>query len=482
MLPVFVVAAAAHAGPATQSPSTQPGSRSASTEAARLRPWAGDLDGMVKRRLIRILVPYSKTYYFVDRAVERGLSYEVGQLLERDLNKALKTGNVRVYVVYIPTSRHELIPALQGGRGDIAMGDLTITPERLKLVDFTDPTFGVVSEIVVTAPGGPSIATVDDLGGKEIYIRRSSSYYESVEKLNARLTETGKPTVKIKLAPETLEDEDILEMVNAGLAQVTIVDDVVAGFWKQVFTRLTLHPDVAVRTGGEIAWMIRKDSPTLKAELNAMLVRYPKGSWQRDELLTKYLKNTKWAKAATSGEGRTRYDRVVTLFKKYGNRYAMDYLLALALGYQESELNQNARSKVGAIGVMQLMPATGKDMAVGDITQLEPNIHAGMKFLRAMMNEQYANEPMDRLNKGLFTFAAYNAGPGRIDQLRKLAARRGLDPNVWFDNVELMAAEKIGRETVTYVSNIYKYYLAYQMLAEADAERQRAKETVEERK
>jgi membrane-bound lytic murein transglycosylase MltF len=387
-----------------------------------------------------------------------------------------------VHVVYLPTSRDKLIPALREGRGDIAMGDLTITPERLKLVDFTDPTFGVVSEIVVTGPGAPSIATVDELAGKEVFIRKSSSYYESIEKLNAELSKAGKPKVKIKLAPETLEDEDILEMVNAGLVRATIVDDVVVGFWKQIFTQLSLHPAVAVRTGGEIAWMIRKDSPQLKVELNAVLARHPKGSWRRDELLAKYLKNTKWAKAATSGDGRTKYDRMVNLFKKYGDRYGMDYLLVMAVGYQESELNQNARSKVGAIGVMQLMPATGKDMGVGDITQLDPNIHAGVKFLRAMMNEHYANEPMDLLNKGLFTFAAYNAGPGRIHQLRKLAAQRGLNPNVWFDNVQRIAAEKIGQETVTYVSNIYKYYLAYQLLAEASAERERTEEAVKEGK
>ncbi|PWU22042.1 MAG: lytic transglycosylase F [Candidatus Rokuibacteriota bacterium] len=434
---------------------------------------------MVKRRLIRILVPYSKTYYFVDRAVQHGLTYEVGQLLERDLNKKLKTGNVRIHVVYVPTTRDKLIPALREGRGDIAMGALTITPERLKLVDFTDPTFGPVSEIVVTGPGAPSINTVDDLAGKEVYIRKSSSYYESVEKLNGELTERGKPEVKIQLAPETLEDEDILEMVNAGLVTATIVDDAVAGFWKQIFPQLTLHPAVAVRTGGEFAWVIRKDSPLLKAQLNAMLARYPEGSWQRSELLTKYFKNTKWAKAATSGEGRTRYDRTIALFQKYGDRYGIDYLLVMALGYQESELNQDARSKVGAVGVMQLMPATGKEMGVGDITQLDPNIHAGVKFLRALMNEHYANEPMDRLNKGLFTFAAYNTGPGHIRQLRKLAAQRRLNPNVWFDNVELIAAERIGRETGTYVSNIYKYYLAYQMLAAASEERERAKREAE---
>ena len=170
-------------------------------------------------------------------------------------------------------------------------------------------------------------------------------------------------------------------------------------------------------------------------------------------------------------------------FRKYGDKYELDYLLVMAQAYQESQLNQEARSPVGAIGVMQVMPATGQDMAVGDINQIEPNIHAGVKYMRFMMNQFYENEPMDRLNKGLFTFASYNAGPGRLQQLRKLAAKRGLDPNHWFNNVELIAAEKIGRETVQYVSNIYKYYLAYRMVEEERADRAKAKEGVtQERK
>ncbi len=127
---------------------------------------------------------------------------------------------------------------------------------------------------------------------------------------------------------------------------------------------------------------------------------------------------------------------------------------------------------------MQVMPATGSELKVGDIRQIEPNIHAGVKYIRFMMDQFYANEPMDKLNKGLFTFASYNAGPGRMAQLRKEAAKRGLDPNIWFNNVEVVASEKIGRETVQYVSNIYKYYLAYQMIVEQRAEREKAKESV----
>jgi membrane-bound lytic murein transglycosylase MltF len=443
------------------------------------KPWTGDLDGMVKRRAIRVLVPYSRTYYFVDRAAQRGLAYEVSQIAETEINKSLKTGNIRVHVVCVPVARDEMIPYLLEGRGDVAVGNLTITPERLKRVDFTNPTGRNVSEIVVSGPGAEPIGTVEDLSGKEVYVRKSSSYYESIQELNAELAKTRKAPVKVRLAPENLEAEDILEMVNAGLVKMTVVETYLADFWKQIFTKLTLHPAVAVRTGGETAWMIRKDSPKLKAELNAFLARFEK-SGQSSDVLTRYLKSTKWAKGATSTQEIKKFERTVDLFRKYGNRYDLDYLLLMAQGYQESELNQNARSRVGAIGIMQVMPATGRDMRVGDITQVDPNIHAGTKFLRAMIDENYANEPMDSLNKGLFAFAAYNAGPGRVRQLRRLAAQRGVDPNVWFNNVELMAAEKVGRETVMYVSNIYKYYLAYQMIEEERAEREKTKAAIKE--
>ena len=441
------------------------------------KPWTGDYDGMIKRRRIRLLVPYSKTYYFVDRAVQRGLAYDISRIYEKDLNNRLKTGHIRVDVHCIPVARDEMIPALLEGKGDIALGNLTITPERLKHVDFTNPTLHNVTEILVTGPGADPVATVDDLSGKEVYVRKSSSFYESLQTLNTELAKAGKAPVKIRPAPENLEVEDILEMVNAGLVKMTIADSYVGQFWKQIFPRLTLHPDVAVRTGGDIGWMIRKNSPLLMAELNAFMARVKK-SGQGSELLTKYFKSAKWARAATSKEELEKFERTVGLFRKYGEKYDVEYLLLMAQGYQESQLNQAARSPVGAIGVMQVMPATGKDMRVGDISQIEPNIHAGVKFLRAMMNEYYANEPMDRFNKGLFTFAAYNAGPGRVRQLRRLAVQRGLDPNLWFNNVELIAAEKIGRETVTYVANIYKYYLAYQLVEEERAERQKTKETI----
>ena len=440
--------------------------------------WTWDFDGMQKRRMMRVLVPYSKTLYFVDNGQPRGLAYDAFKLFEDDYNKTRKKGTLPFHVVFIPIARGDMMQALVDGRGDVAMGYLTITEERRARVDFTNPTVKNVSEIVVTAPGQPPVSSKEDLSGREVYVREGSSYYDSVADLNAELKKAGKPPVRIREAPDNLEAEDVLEMVNAGLVPATVVDDFRAKFWKQIFPNIQLNERAALRTGGEMGWMIRKNSPLLMKALNAGLARYPEGSSMRNQLLARYLKNTKWVKSATSREERAKFERVVRLFRKYCDEYDMDTLLMAAQGYQESRLDQNAKSPVGAVGVMQVMPATGKELKVGDIHQIEPNIHAGVKYVRFMMDRYYASEPMSPLNRGLFTFASYNAGPGRIAQLRRIAKERGLDPNIWFGNVEQIASEKIGRETVTYVSNIYKYYLAYQLVTQQEREREEAKKAV----
>jgi membrane-bound lytic murein transglycosylase MltF len=335
-----------------------------------------------------------------------------------------------------------------------------------------------VAEIVVSGPASEPIAAVDDLSGREVFVRKGSIYHESIEKLNADLAKRGKPAVKLRFAPENLEDEDLLEMTSAGLVQYVVVDDFLARFWANVLPGLKLHPDAVLRSGAQIAWAIRKKSPLLKAELDEFLARHPEGSASYNMLFQKYLKNTKFVKNAASQEEVRKFQQMVQFFKTYSAKYDMDYLLMAAQGFQESQLNQNAKSHVGAVGVMQVMPATGQDLKVGDISQLEPNIHAGVKYMRFMIDRYFEKEPMDRVNKGLFAFAAYNCGPGRVQGLRKEAARRGLDPNKWFNNVEIVASEKIGRETVTYVANIYKYYIAYMLISETAEERRKEREQV----
>jgi membrane-bound lytic murein transglycosylase MltF len=419
--------------------------------------WTGDIDGMRDRRLIRVLTVYNKTLYFIDKGTPRGTAYDQGRLLEEALNRG--AGNLKINIQFIPMSRDELIPALLDGSGDIIMADMTVTPERLRQVAFADPWVAGVDEIVVTGPQGPAIESIDDLSGKEVFVRQSSSYFQSLTRLNDRFAREGKPLVAIVPAPEELEDEDLLEMANAGLVKVLVVDNHKAWFWQRVWPKLILHPTVSLRTNGEIAWAIRPDSPGLLKALNDFLAVNGKDSLNARMIFRRYLLNTQYVRGTQAADERFR--AVVAIFRKYGQQYNMDWMLMAAQGYQESRLDQNARSHVGAVGVMQVMPATGKELGVGDVTRIEPNIHAGVKYIRKVIDRYYAAEPMSDLDKGLFAFASYNAGPARIRQLRREAASRGLDANVWFNNVERVASERIGRETVTYVSNIYKYYVAY---------------------
>jgi membrane-bound lytic murein transglycosylase MltF len=444
-------------------------------------PFTGDFEEMVKRRLIRAGVVVNRTHYFIDKGVQRGISYESLTLFEEQINKRLKTGPLKVHVAIVPLSRDQLFPALRDGKVDLLAATLTITPARRQLAEFSSPTRSGVSEIVVTAPGVPAPATVDDLSGRDVFVRRSSSYHDSLERLNESLLSRGRAPVVITQAPEALEDDDLLEMVNAGLVDVTIVDDLVADFWRQVFPDMTVHPGVALRTGGELAIAVRKNNPNLLQAVNIWIREYGPRTVFGNTMQRRYLQDASYVKGATAEAERKKLRALVGLFETYGDKYGVDYLLMAAQGYQESRLDQSAKSPVGAIGVMQVMPATGRDMAVGDVTRVEPNVHAGVKYFRFMMDHFYKDEPMDPLNKGLMTLASYNAGPGRIRQLRAEAARRGLNPNVWFGNVERVASERIGRETVQYVSNIYKYYVAYRLVLDRDQARERAAASVKTR-
>ncbi len=445
---------------------------------AILKPFTGDFDEMVKHRVVRVGVTPNRTYYFVDRGVQRGVAFEYGQLMENRINEKLGDKNTRVHVFFVPVSSDKLLDALVDGRVDIAAGSLTITPERQVLVDFTDPTREDINEIVVTAPGAPRLTSAEDLSGRRIFVRKGSSYVDSLRALNERLTKNGKPPALVEIAPENLQDDDLLEMVNAGLLPAIVIDDYLAKFWQKVFPAMVLHENVQVRSGGSLGIAIRKNNPQLRAALNNFMGKNGLGSAFGNQIERRYLVNTAYVKNAASEAERKKFLAVVQLFRKYSDQYSMDFLLMAAQGYQESKLNHAAKSAVGAIGIMQLMPATGKEMNVGDIRKLEPNIHAGVKYMHNVMDANFKDESMDALNKGLFTFASYNAGPARVRQLRREAAKKGLDPNVWFGNVGQVASERIGREPVTYVSNIYKYYIAYRLVVDENQRRSAVKEAL----
>ena len=459
---------------AAQPPAAQP--RQLSLES---KPWKGDFDQMLEIRRIRVLVPYSRSLYFVDKGRERGVTADLIRDFEQYLNRkyAKPLGKRPLTVIMIVTTRDKLLTGLADGLGDIAAGNLTVTEARLKFADFIAPTDRKpVQELIVTGPASPQLATLDELSGKTIHLRKATSYYESVLALNQRLKKDGKAPAKIVELPPALEDEDILEMLNAGLLELAVVDDWKAKMWAQVLPKIKVRSDLVLRAEGYTGWAVRKGSPKLVEVANDFYKDLVKKQGPLERRLATYHQRIKQIHNNTASTEYQRFEATLKLFEKYGAKYGFDPLMLAAQGFQESNLRQDAKSHVGAIGVMQIMPATGKDLAVGDIHQIEPNIHGGTKYMDQLMTRYFPDAKFSDAERPLFAFASYNAGPGRIAQLRKEAAKRGLDPDKWFNNVELVVAEKVGMETTTYVRNIYKYYAAYRLTMDAQAAARKARE------
>ncbi len=443
------------------------------------KPWFGDFDKLLERRMIRVLVPYSRSLYYTDKGRERGLTAELVRDFEQYVNRKYKTGKRPVTVYLIPTTRDKLLPGLVNGLGDIAAGNLTATDERMKEVDFVVQTDRPpVKEFVVVGAKAPPVEAVDDLAGRTVHVRRASSYYESLVALNARFREEHKPEIRLQLVPDALEDEDMMEMANAGLVDVLVVDDWKARMWVQVLPKLTLAENVVVRDAGHIGWAIHKERPELADAIRDFNTNVASKQASYAYRLKQSMQRVKQLNDPTTTSGWKRFEQTVALFRRYGEQYGFDPLMLAAQGYQESQLRQEAHSQVGAIGIMQLMPMTGAEMKVGDIHIAEPNIHAGAKYMDILMTKYFPDAHFSEGNRPLFAFASYNAGAGNIARMRKEAAKRGLDPDKWFNNVEIVVGEKIGLETTTYVRNIYKYYVSYKLAVSAEAARREAIEAI----
>ena len=434
--------------------------------ANALEPWTGDLDGMVERGMIRVAIPYGFLTYFIDGADQKGITYELVEQFGVFLKE--QQGVKGVTIVVIPARRDEVFSMLTDGRADIAAGTLTITAEREAIVDFTAPMRKELREVIVTGPDAPLGASLDDLAKLPIHIRRSSSFYEHIVALNQEREAAGLPTFEIVEVEEYLKTEDLVEMVHAGLLPATVSDEPVAEFLSQIFPDLVVHSDHPLGEGYSFGWAYRKDSPQLAEALAAFVPTATKGSMLGNMVVKKYTANTDWAVQALGLENEERLGRLAALFQQYGDEYDFDWIMMAAQGYQESRLDQSKQSPVGALGIMQLLPTTAADpnVAIPDISTEESNIHAGVKYMRFLHDRYFDDPALTELDQVLFTFGAYNAGPGNVNKARKLAAEMGLNPNVWFDNVEIAIGKAVSREPVVYVRNIYKYYVAFRLMHE----------------
>ena len=438
----------------------KPASDTAATAGASAKSWTGDFDGMFERRNIRMLVPSSPSLYFVENGKEHGLTADLAHDFETYLNQkhAKELGGRPITVTLIPTTRDKLLTGLADGTGDIAGGNLTATASRMQMADFVAPTQREpAEEVLVSGPGAPAVATPADISGKSVNVRQSSSYFESLNTLNDKLTGGGKTAVRIVTMPDALEDEDLLEMLNAGLFDYMVVDSWKAKLWAEVLPKIKVHDDIVLRSGGTIGWAIRKQSPKLQAEIEGFY-KVASGQGLIEARLANYRETLHKAAQNSTGSMST-FDRTLTLFRKYGKQYPFDPLMLAAQGFNESQLNQSTGSQAAA--------ATGTQTPLARGAALGKNVDASKKYIDQLMAQHFSDAKFSEADRTLFTFASYKAGPDNISRMRADATKRGLDPNQWFNNVELVAAQELGTETTTYVRNIYKYDVSFGLLAKA---------------
>lgn len=427
--------------------------------------FTGDLPEMRKRKRIRALVTYSKTDFFFHKGVAKGVQVEFLREYEKFLNKGVKRAEDRLHITFLPVTFNELLPALQQGKGDIAAAFLTVTPDREKEVSFSSGGKLKVNELVVSHKTVAPLDTLEDLAGRTVYVLNNSSYAEHLRQLNKALRKKKLAPVKIEQSDPNLLSEDILELVNSGVVELTVVDDYKARLWKQVLPNIRVHEGLRVSENNTIGWATRKENTQLSASLNAFAAKVRKGTLLGNMLFKRYYGGTGWIDNPLSKEELGKLEAFVALFRKYGDRYGFDHLALLAQAFQESGLDHSKKSHRGAVGIMQLLPSTAADpnVDISRINKLENNIHAGTKYLAFIRDRYFNDEAINTENRLALTWAAYNAGPARVQKMRIKTEKMGLDPNIWFANVELAAGKMTGRETVQYVANIYKYYVAYKL-------------------
>lgn len=430
-----------------------------------------------EQRFLTVLIPYDRTRFFIRNGQPQGFELELVRGFEAELNERRDRGEPSVQAIYVPTRFADLMPLLAQGIGDIAAGGLTITEERAAQIDFSVPYMENVSELVVAHVGAPPLESLADLAGRRIVVLRGSSYVESLHVLNEQFAEQDLEAIEIVEAAPELASEDLLEMAHAGIIDYTVADRHIAELWSSVLEGIHVYQEIAIAEGGSIAWAIRQGADELKAEIDAYMEKVKRGTMIGNVLFKRYYENQQFIANPLAGDGLDDLVRYHDLFEHYAVEHGFDWRLVAAVAFQESRLDPDARSPRGAVGLMQLLPDTAAYVGIEDPTGVEANIQAGVRYLAYLRDDVFKEEVLDEQARRHFMLAAYNAGPSRVRQLREITREElGLDPDRWFFNVERAALSRVGNETVRYVTDVNKYWLAYQLgdalLAEREAERE----------
>ena len=446
---------------------------------AVLDPELGGLDAARERGFLRMAVAPDPLMIAFDGEAALGVAISIATELEIFLSGLPGASPTPTVVVPTPTPRNAIVDSLVEGRTDFST--LTVSSaEETEELQYTQALIEDVNDVPVLSPDLEGIETIDDLVGIPIYVQENGRYAANLERLNAARAEEGKELLTVRLVDERLDDYDLMELVEIGVIRATVATDFKANFWNTIYTSAVVRDDIELTPDGRIVWSVRESNDQLLETLDDFADIAKKGTLLGNVVLNQYADSADWIENIGTEDSRRLIDEVGPVIERYSDEYGFESELVIAQAYQESRLDQTKRSHVGAIGVMQVMPTTAADPVVGipDVTTLDNNVNAGIKYLRWLRDTFFDDPEISTLDQTLLSFAAYNAGPGGVRRAQKRAVELGLDPNVWFENVEVAIQQAVSREPAIYVRNIFKYYVSARLLEELEAEAEVARESV----
>lgn len=451
-------------------------------QSVGIMPLHGDLPVLLKDRTIRVLVSYDNISFFMNKGHQDGLYVALMKQFKKFVEERHpEYRGLKVY--FIPVRPDQMVKMIADGYGDIATG-ISPTHDFKRYVDFTIPEKLGIREVLAIRKGEREIRALSDFSNLNITIRRSSSYYESIKTANVYLRTMGLAEIHVSFADEYLTDADLVDMVNTGEIQATIVNNYKHPLWKELFSRVVFCDSVPLKEDGTLVWAIRHDSRELYRELNLFLRSYRDGTDRGKVIYDRYMRTKPAYQSLYSrkkgdwlGIKSSDFMKYSRVFKKYGDKFDLNWILIMAQAYQESTLNQAARSPRGAVGIMQVLPSTAQEwyVNVNSVHDVDNNVHAGTKYLRYIIDNYFNATDIPVRERILFAMASYNCGPGRILRYRNEAEKQGLNPNEWFNNVEIIAMAHGTNETVKYVRNIFSLYVAYSNTYKLESERSNRK-------
>ncbi|MFG0633260.1 transglycosylase SLT domain-containing protein [Pseudomonas sp. xss_2] len=418
-----------------------------------------DLAQVRATKVLRVLVNQSRNSSGEVKGEPVGIEYHRLRALEHYLNGREREGQL-IQVKLIPRAKEQLLGALARGEGDLAAPGELLDPGLVRGVSTSAPVLDQVPLLLVGRKGERSFSRVEQLSGRTIALTTASAAGALIQDINEQLALRKRAPIKIEWVDPTLAIEDVLEMVQAGIYHLTVVERPIAQRWARVMPRLRVDTRLKLGEPQAMRWYVGRDAHLLLATVDRFLAGY-RAPDNQDAAFERIYRRQYRVHNPLARKDRQQLQTLRAVMQKHGQAQQIDWLNLAALAFKESTLNPAARGMGGAHGLMQITPSAAQRVGVSNTTTVDGNVQASARYLALIRRKFFASPKLNERERMAFILAAYNLGPERVQAMRAEARRRGLNGNQWFFQTERIAMEQVGMGPVNFVNSVNKYFLAF---------------------